>query len=443
MLKRLLVCTICFGLAAAVTSAPLATATPSPTSTLSNHLQVSIFNAAGEQVQAIDGGAVTTLPSSFSLSPTSLVIGSGSTTLVLPGMAPSQALAWDGGTQGGAAAAPGFYYIKVSAVDAWGAPITWAAGLELLAAGSANVLLVAIDDAAGLRVRSLGTWGCTAVPSSLSLSPSSFTAGGGSTTLILTGLLPSQTLLWDGKLQDGSPAAPGTYTVNATAVDAAGRVTVMTSVGDLLPATTTPTASPSPSASPTATPCGICTDMLEVRVCGADGRTVAVIYQGGLTARPGPGRLSTDKLTAGVGRAFVQVAGLLPGQSISWDGTQGGRPVAAGTYTIQGRTVVGGDTFSLCLKVQAPPPAGRSVLGPVPVSGGGPLCLDLESPVLSSRWDIYTLDGGHVAHLDFGAQATQCWGTERVASGIFLVHLDILKPDGSREERWQKVAVLR
>jgi hypothetical protein len=59
------------------------------------------------------------------------------------------------------------------------------------------------------------------------------------------------------------------------------------------------------------------------------------------------------------------------------------------------------------------------------------------------QWDIFTLSGDRVAHLVFGAQSEQCWPTNTVASGIYLIRIQVTLQDGDQDERWQKVAVVR
>ena len=86
---------------------------------------------------------------------------------------------------------------------------------------------------------------------------------------------------------------------------------------------------------------------------------------------------------------------------------------------------------------------GRSILAPVPLRGHQPLCLAFDRAPSASHWEIFNVAGERVANLDFGSQRDQCWEPSGVASGIYLVHLDISLADGGREQRWQKVALLR
>jgi hypothetical protein len=83
---------------------------------------------------------------------------------------------------------------------------------------------------------------------------------------------------------------------------------------------------------------------------------------------------------------------------------------------------------------------GRSLLAPVPVRHGQPLCLFFAATPISSDWEIYALNGERVASLHFRGESQQCWEVS-VAPGIYFARLRVQTQAGS-EDHWQKIAVL-
>jgi hypothetical protein len=61
---------------------------------------------------------------------------------------------------------------------------------------------------------------------------------------------------------------------------------------------------------------------------------------------------------------------------------------------------------------------------------------------LSGDWEVYNVAGQRVSSLTFGG-STQAWNTQRVAAGIYLVHVKVAFDQGGQGEIWQKVAVVR
>jgi len=84
----------------------------------------------------------------------------------------------------------------------------------------------------------------------------------------------------------------------------------------------------------------------------------------------------------------------------------------------------------------------KLLLAPVPVTQGGMVQLFVPAQTLSGDWEVYNVAGQRVSSLTFGG-STQAWNTQRVAAGIYLVHVKVAFDQGGQGEIWQKVAVVR
>ncbi len=87
-------------------------------------------------------------------------------------------------------------------------------------------------------------------------------------------------------------------------------------------------------------------------------------------------------------------------------------------------------------------PIGRLSLGPNMVTGAQPICLFLDKPLSDCIWNAYTMAGENVAHLTFGT-GKACWDHPGLASGLYLIHIQVHYQDGSHAERTFKVILLR
>jgi hypothetical protein len=86
---------------------------------------------------------------------------------------------------------------------------------------------------------------------------------------------------------------------------------------------------------------------------------------------------------------------------------------------------------------------GKAVVGPVPVSRGGNICLYPEKPIAGSQWDVFDLVGESIASMNIGAGAQPCWNTTSVPPGIYIIRLKLSYSDGTAGTTWQKVLVTR
>ena len=86
---------------------------------------------------------------------------------------------------------------------------------------------------------------------------------------------------------------------------------------------------------------------------------------------------------------------------------------------------------------------GGAVLAPVPVSAGNPICLFPDRPITGSQWDIFNFVGESVASLSFSAPLYNCWNTQGVAPGIYLIRLQLSYSDGTTATQWKKIVVTR
>jgi hypothetical protein len=87
-------------------------------------------------------------------------------------------------------------------------------------------------------------------------------------------------------------------------------------------------------------------------------------------------------------------------------------------------------------------PTGTLSLGPNVAQNGQPICLFMNKPALSSQWDIYDIAGELVAQLNFGT-GEACWGHPGIASGLYLVRVQVNYEDGSTADKILKVIILR
>jgi sugar lactone lactonase YvrE len=252
--------------------------------------------------------------------------------------------------------------------------------------------------------------------------------------------------------------------------------------------TVTPTPSGTVTLSPTADPV-LPADSLLVSLYNAAGEPLAQLYSGSVDAIPSGLTVSPQAFIPGPPGVSVGLGGciLAPTGPILWDGSVSGVWASPGSYYVRalvtdpygsqtalvaGVEVLASPTPTVTLTFTVSPsptvtpspsgsptatvtpspsatPAyrlshlGRSILAPVPLRGHQPLCLAFDGAPSASRWEVFNVAGERVADLHFGAQRDQCWDPSGAASGIYLVHLDIRLADGSREQRWQKVALLR
>ena len=267
--------------------------------------------------------------------------------------------------------------------------------------------------------------------------------------IFLEGISPAQDIFWNGLDLSGQPAAAGIYVIKAEIQEADGSTAnLVTSV-----ATFGPTE-------------------LSVQVYNAAGELVRQLYSGIIMAAPTSMSLSAATLTLGSGTVTVLLSGLQPANApITWDGTdQDGHAVVPGAYTVQSAYSGGGaprvvDTRPLSvLPAATPTPTSTSTatpgssahvpiprkavaglpLGPNPVAHGQPLCLSFNTAPLQCALDVFSLSGAKITHRVFDHPGfSACWSTGSVAPGIYLIHLDVTDVGGDKEERWQKVAVIR
>lgn len=85
---------------------------------------------------------------------------------------------------------------------------------------------------------------------------------------------------------------------------------------------------------------------------------------------------------------------------------------------------------------------GRSLLGPVPVRRGQPLCLHFAADPSDAELWLYTLSGDLAARARWdGAGRDLCVDSHRLAPGVYFARLRAVSAAG-RELSWQKLAVL-
>ncbi len=82
-------------------------------------------------------------------------------------------------------------------------------------------------------------------------------------------------------------------------------------------------------------------------------------------------------------------------------------------------------------------------LYPNPVRNGGELSLYLGSAGAESNWRVYTLAGELVANLAFKGPSRHGWSTRNVASGIYIIQVEVRYPNGALEVLKLKGVVLR
>jgi hypothetical protein len=86
---------------------------------------------------------------------------------------------------------------------------------------------------------------------------------------------------------------------------------------------------------------------------------------------------------------------------------------------------------------------GKTVLAPVPVKIGQPLCLYFDIQPASTKVDLFGSSGEKACSAAFGSGLNACLATSSLAPGIYFARVDVIYPDGREEKSWQKVAVLK
>jgi hypothetical protein len=71
------------------------------------------------------------------------------------------------------------------------------------------------------------------------------------------------------------------------------------------------------------------------------------------------------------------------------------------------------------------------VLYPNPVVGGGMVNLQLDKPAQSVRWKVYDVAGELITRLGFGGGPTLVFDSSKLASGLYLVFIDVTYADGT------------
>jgi hypothetical protein len=84
---------------------------------------------------------------------------------------------------------------------------------------------------------------------------------------------------------------------------------------------------------------------------------------------------------------------------------------------------------------------GKVMLAPVPVMSGQSLCLYNVTGVASANWQVVNLMGERAANLIFGL-GSECWNTQGVAPGIYIVMIKLTYMDGTKANVTQKVVVI-
>ena len=86
---------------------------------------------------------------------------------------------------------------------------------------------------------------------------------------------------------------------------------------------------------------------------------------------------------------------------------------------------------------------GKVVLAPMPLRTGDNLCLYPEKPLASSHWEIFNLMGESIAKLSFDTGYSDCWPTQGVAPGIYLVRMKLTYADGHTETVSKRIVIRR
>jgi ELWxxDGT repeat protein len=83
----------------------------------------------------------------------------------------------------------------------------------------------------------------------------------------------------------------------------------------------------------------------------------------------------------------------------------------------------------------------KALFGPNPVKHGDPLCLYFDAAPAKSKWEAYNLAGDRVATLEFESGTDNCWKTEKVAPGIYVLKGEVEYQDGTKKTVKQLVVV--
>jgi hypothetical protein len=191
---------------------------------LPDHLDVVIYNSAGEAVKHLFSGASQELPAAFSLSG-SLVAPGLPVNISLGGILQGglTGLSWAGLNDASQVVSGGIYTIKVSETDPFGNVVAWSKEVSVLPPASQQSL--AIYNSAGELVANLDTSGLLSPtaqvtgigfpdPSQSTFVAPSSSAGSGGVTFVLqqSGGAPL-TYTWNGRNNQGQLVSSGSYTV--------------------------------------------------------------------------------------------------------------------------------------------------------------------------------------------------------------------------------------
>ena len=81
------------------------------------------------------------------------------------------------------------------------------------------------------------------------------------------------------------------------------------------------------------------------------------------------------------------------------------------------------------------------MLAPIPVKSGESLCLYNFGDVTSSTWQVINLMGEKVSEISFGGSSNECWNTQGVAPGLYIVEIAFTYTDGTKGNLTQKIVV--
>lgn len=209
------------------------TFSPSPSITMTFtpsapfHVNIAVYNAAGEKVAGIAdaAGVYSQVISAKPLSPGFDPDSGGAASIMLLG--PNQLLLWNGAGSDGQTVAGGIYYVKIEVKDPFGKVEAFTESVNVLRSSSPT--FVEIYNSAGELVRTLpAPAGYQSV--GLKTSAGAIAPGPQATPVVMT-FAGGATVSWDGLNATGEIVAPGIYQIKVrsakTGLDYAGSVTVL------------------------------------------------------------------------------------------------------------------------------------------------------------------------------------------------------------------------
>jgi flagellar hook assembly protein FlgD len=210
-------------LTSTVSPTPTVTSSKTPPSPFNATIQV--FNAAGEEVAQIGGGAgFMSLPTGLQRAQPNFAPDEGGQGSVLV-LGPNTSISWDGRNSAGQLVSSGTYYVMLSIKDSFGKTTTLQTTMTVVR--TELRLDVSVYNSAGEVVKKFDLGSSSSAGGNLKLDRNSFCPGASAKLQVSYGDGPADFVQWDGTDNQGHLLSSGTYTVRVSRSGGTGQGSVV------------------------------------------------------------------------------------------------------------------------------------------------------------------------------------------------------------------------